>query len=62
MKTLTNTAKVTKAVRKTIVATLIAGVAFGPTTASAGLADKVQQLRGNVTELKKHGAGEDRKH
>ena len=52
MKTPTNTAKVTKAVRKTIVATLIAGVALGPTTASAGLADKMQQLRGNVTELK----------
>jgi hypothetical protein len=52
MKTLANNRKGTKAVRNTIAAGLIAGIVLGPTAASAGLADKIQQIRGNVTELK----------
>jgi len=51
MKTLTITS-ITKAVRNVSVATLIAGMVVVPSTASAGLADKIQQVRGNVTELK----------
>ena len=31
---------------------MIAGAVVGPSTASAGLADKIQQARGNVTELR----------
>jgi hypothetical protein len=52
MKTSANNRKGTKAVRNTIAAGLIAGVVLGPSAASAGLADKIQQIRGNVTELK----------
>ena len=52
MKTLANNRKSSKAVRNTIAAGLIAGLVLGPSAASAGLADKIQQLRSNVTELK----------
>lgn len=52
MKTFETNGKITKAVRNVTAAALIAGFVFMPATGSAGLRDRVQQARNNVTELK----------